>query len=316
MSHMLSISRNFIDSPAGLPARIAMSLMQASGQAALVERWSRDLSIPTLKVDWLREVSKQRKTLFILGSGESVEDLSAAEWSIVRQNFSIGINAWPLHPFVPDVLAFEPFNEASTDYLQLFEKVLTEERFSRKKPKILLFRPKSDLDGARYLLLPDYLKVNARIYGRYVPNSRNLDTLEKEISALEGLQNRGRIAESLLLDSGATVIRLVSLGLRLGFKKIVLLGIDLNGGQYFWEKNPERLIARGLKNFSPGFTRSIHQTMSREDKPFIVTEVLNVLNAIMLRRDGSLYAGSSKSLLAGFFPIHQWQSPQSSTSSV
>ena len=313
---MLPITRNFIDSPVGLPARIAMSLMQASGQAALVERWSRDLSIPALKVDWLREASKQRKTLFILGSGESVEDLSAAEWSIVRQNFSIGINAWPLHPFVPDVLAFEPFNEASTDYLQLFEKVLAEERFSRKMPKILLFRPKSDLDGARYLLLPDHLKVNARIYGRYVPNSRNLDTLEKEISALEGLQNRGRIAESLLLDSGATVIRLVSLGLRLGFKKIVLLGIDLNGGQYFWEKNPERLIARGLKNFSPGFTRSIHQTMSREDKPFIVTEVLNVLNAIMLRRDGSLYAGSSKSLLAGFFPIHQWQSPQSSTSSV
>ena len=303
---MLSISRNFIDSPAGLPARIAISLMQASGQAALVERWSRDLGIPTLKVEWLREVSKQPKTLFILGSGESVEDLSAAEWSIVRQNFSIGINAWPLHPFVPDVLAFEPFNEASTDYLQLFEKVLTEKRFYRKKPKILLFRPKSERDGARYLLLPEYLKVNARIYGRYVPISRNLRTLEGEIVAIDALQRRRLVADSLVLDSGASVIRMVSLGMRLGFADIVLLGVDLNGGQYFWEKNTTRVSDRGLTSFSPGFSRPLHQTMSREDKPFIVTEILNTLQRILQTKNRSLFAGSANSRLASDLPVWDW----------
>lgn len=303
---MLSITRNFIDSPAGLPTRIAMSLMHASGQAALVERWSRDLSIPTLKVDWLREASKQRKTLFILGSGESVEDLSAAEWSIVRQNFSIGINAWPLHPFVPDVLAFEPFNEASTDYLQLFEKVLAEERFSRKKPKILLFRPKSERDGTRYLLIPGHLKQDARIYGRYVPTSQNLHTLEEEIVAIEALQRRRLVADSLVLDSGASVIRMVSLGMRLGFANIVLLGVDLNGGQYFWEKNTTRVSDRGLSSFSPGFSRPLHQTMSREDKPFIVTEILSVLQRIQRKKDRSLFAGSAHSLLSSDLPVWDW----------
>ena len=298
--------RTVFDSPAGLPVRLGVTWAQARGQATLVDRWSQSLGIPPLTLDWLSEGIKPDSTLFLLGSGESIEALTATEWAEVQENFSIGINAWPLHPFVPNVLAFEPFDDASTDYLQLFEKVLFESRFSSRRPKVLLFRPNKTQDGNRYLLIPESLRKNARLYGRFVPNSRNLRTVSREIAVLGELQKRGGIADALVLDSGASIIRLVSLGMRLGFTKIVLLGVDLNGGQYFWEKNPKRLAQRSLSSFSPGFIRPIHETMVRDTKPFVLTEVLGILNKVMGRSGGSLFAGSRESVLSDFFPVHVW----------
>lgn len=188
---MHSILRTVFDSPGGLPLRLGVTLAQARGQAALVDRWSHILEIPPLTLDWISEGIKPDSTLFILGSGESVEALTAREWSEVQENFSIGINAWPLHPFIPNVLAFEPFDDASTDYLQLFQKVLFEKRFNSKSPKILLFRPHKVQDWKRYLLIPESLRQNARLYGRFVPNSRNLRTVSREIAILSELQKRG-----------------------------------------------------------------------------------------------------------------------------
>ena len=303
---MHTFLRNVFDSPVGLPARLGVTWAQARGQTALVHQWSQRLGIPPMELGWIAKEVNQDGTLFILGSGESIEGLSASKWSEVRQNFSIGINAWPLHPFVPDVLAFEPFDDASTDYLQLFEIVLFEERFRLQRPKILLFRPNKIQDANRYLLIPQYLRLNAQLYGRYVPNSRNRHTIEREIAVLGEMQRRGNIASSLVLDSGASIIRLVSLGMRLGFRKIVLLGVDLNGGKYFWERNPGRLKERNLSSFSPGFVRPIHETMLRGEKPFVLTEVLAVLHNIMLRSGGSLFAGSEASVLADIFPVHAW----------
>jgi hypothetical protein len=298
--------RTVFDSPAGLPVRLGLTWAQARGQATLVDRWSQSLGIPPLTLDWLSEGIKPDSTLFLLGSGESVEALTATEWAEVQENFSIGINAWPLHPFVPNVLAFEPFDDASTDYLQLFENVLFESRFSSRRPKVLLFRPNKTQDGSRYLLIPESLRKNARLYGRFVPNSRNLRTVSREIAMLGELQKRGGIADALVLDSGASIIRLVSLGMRLGFTKVVLIGVDLNGGQYFWEKNPKRLAERSLSSFSPGFVRPIHETMVRDTKPFVLTEVLGILNEVMRRAGGSLFAGSRESVLSDFFPVHVW----------
>jgi len=298
--------RTVFDSPAGLPVRLGVTWAQARGQATLVDRWSQSLGIPPLTLDWLSEGIKPDSTLFLLGSGESIEALTETEWAEVQDNFSIGINAWPVHPFVPNVLAFEPFDDASTDYLQLFEKVLFESRFSSRRLKVLLFRPNNTQDGNRYLLIPESLLKHARVYGRFVPNSRNLRTVSREIAMLGELQKRGGIADALVLDSGASIIRLVSLGIRLGFTKIVLLGVDLNGGQYFWEKNPQRLAARSIRSFSPGFVRPIHETMVRDSKPFVLTEVLGILDDVMRRAGGSLFAGSRESVLSNHFPVHVW----------
>ena len=67
-----------------------------------------------------------------------------------------------------------------------------------------------------------------------------------------------------------------------------------------------RLEERGLHSFSPGFVRPIHETMTRVQKPFILTEVLSVLQEIVCRAGGSLFAGSSESLLSEILPVYEW----------
>jgi hypothetical protein len=55
-------------------------------------------------------------TLFILGSGASVEDLGPEYFREINSQVSVGINAWPLHHFVPDLYAFEPVPEGDSDH--------------------------------------------------------------------------------------------------------------------------------------------------------------------------------------------------------
>src|SRR5271166_450448 len=40
-------------------------------------------------------------TLFILGSAQSINQISAERWEIIGKHDSVGINFWPVHSFVP-----------------------------------------------------------------------------------------------------------------------------------------------------------------------------------------------------------------------
>lgn len=300
--------RSLIDLPVLSAIRTLLALKAARQQGDLVKRWSRRLGISPLDVAEMRSNLPDGDTLFVLGSGDSVEAMTDSQWDEIRQNTSIGINAWPLHPFTSDIYAFEPFDELSTDFEQLFSTVLHAERFASRLPWLLLFRPHTELDAKRYRTIPNNLRTNARLYGRFVPLTRQRQDLDKEIRSLHRWRRKARFHPSLVMDLGATVVRMVSLGFLLGYRKIVLVGVDLNGSAYFWQKNPDRLAAAGIKSFSPGHERTIHETMTRETKAFVVTEVLEAF-AHVLRADGvCLMAGSKSSRLAEFLPVYNWQS--------
>ena len=47
-------------------------------------------------------------TVFILGSGAIITELSPSQWELIRAHDSIGFNNWTMHPFVPTFYFFEP----------------------------------------------------------------------------------------------------------------------------------------------------------------------------------------------------------------
>ena len=308
---MFDFFRFLRDSPLGLGARLLLGIFYARRQQKLVDSWSARLQIAPLKLKNFLPQRDASSTLFILGSGESVESLSPKNFAHIADHVSIGINAWPLHPFVADVYAFEPFDVQSDQYIQLFDTVLHEARFLEKSPELLLFRPQRNLDADRYLSIPDHLRKKAHLYGRFVPLSANLASLLGEIRSLHSLKKLHALGQALVMDLGATVIRMVSLGMLMGYRDIVLLGVDLNGGKYFWEKNPSRLSDRGLTSFSPGHNRVVHETMTRESKAFVLTEVLAELQRLMSQQGKTLWVGSGSSLLAEFLPVYGWESDKS-----
>ena len=308
---MIELFRCLRDSRIGLVARLVLACYHAKGQQRLVDKWSAQLGIPALEIKQLPRKNGTNSTLFILGSGESVENLGPREFAHIAEHFSIGINAWPLHPFVADVYAFEPFDTQSVDYMQLFNTVLREGRFMEKKPEFLLFRPHNQIDAERYLRIPEELRENAHLYGRFVPITVDKKTLFGEVKALNWLRRRNLLGPSLVMDLGATVIRMVTLGLLLEYQNIVLIGVDLNGGKYFWERNPHRLRQRGLASFSPGHNRGVHETMTRGEKAFVLTEVLAQLQRLATLQGKTLSVGSASSLLAEFLPVYAWESEKS-----
>lgn len=298
--------RELLDAPAGLPARLLLGVILAQKQSKLLARWSEALHFLPLDVRELSKKISSKKYLFILASGESVEALSAKDFEMMSRHTTIGVNAWPLHPFIPDYYAFEPFDPESRDYVQLFTSVLSQQRFKVKTPGLLLFRPNSDLDRGRYSLIPEHFRPRASLYSRFVPVTRKRKTLGREIRGLHEAQELGLLGKSNVMDLGASVIRMISLGYILGFQNVVLVGADLNGGRYFWEANGDHLSRNGLTSFSPGFSRPIHETMTRANKAFVMSEVVEEFAEIFHDEGRKIYAGSPSSLLSAFLPVFPW----------
>ena len=54
---------------------------------------------------------KSSETVFILGSGGSIAEISEREWDLIDSHDSIGLNRWPIHDFVPTYYVLElPFD--------------------------------------------------------------------------------------------------------------------------------------------------------------------------------------------------------------
>jgi hypothetical protein len=219
---------------------------------------------------------KNVATLYILGSGESVLDLRETDWERIARGTSIGIGGWALHPFVPDLLAIEtPLARVGKVGLPGQDRSMLEESYDsslkswtnrtsviESNSQILFFRPQSPDGDWRIETLRKEQREKALIYGRFGAASKSPATLQSELGLYFGLLKVGRIPFGLAFDTGSTVVRLVSLGLAGGFKKIVLAGVDLVGSRYFWESNPDFLTQNGLSHFFTGQRVGVHLTES------------------------------------------------------
>ena len=186
---------------------------------------------------------KKSRDFFILGSGATVLALGDKDWEKIRLGTSIGINSWAFHPFVPDVLAIEdihsptllPQRAAMLKGLNLLNKHDT-------KPLILHFRMPSTVDPSLRLQVPTALIQHCRKYGRFqIPSFFDSRDTRNALRVGLALDRHRMIPGALLIDHGASVVRMIHFALRSGAKRIVLSGVDLVGSKYFYEEDPSFL---------------------------------------------------------------------------
>jgi hypothetical protein len=84
----------------------------------------------------------------------------------------------------------------------------------------------------------------------------------------------------------ATVVYLVMLALRAGYRRIVLCGIDLNGSDYFFERHRDRLAEAGYWVPPKGAPLPIHRTEDPNFGRLTVSRALGALEEQILRRRG------------------------------
>ena len=257
-------------------------------------------------------------TFFILGSGESVLELSSAQWSHVRAAVSAGIGAWTIHPFVPDFLALEhierePERDGLLDgetglersYRQALEGWQNRPEVRDIQPRILFFRPPKVSDLSRLQPLGDYWVNRTFLYGRLGSSSRNLADLEREIILYLRLARAGVIPFWLPFDTGATLIRLIFLAAISGYQNIVLAGVDLRDSRFFWESQPSLLVERGMSSFFTSERGSKHSTEMTGSFP--VSEVLPMISSLLKILLGTrLSVAHESSWVSTILPVFDW----------
>jgi hypothetical protein len=242
-----------------------------------------------------------RDFFFIFANGNSVNELSGGDFDFLRPHFSVGLNAWPLHPFVPSAYAFELWSglDRHDSELEFLLRRACRKQLTSSSP-VWLLRPKRQQVELMSAIMSAVPGLKLDLYGRANLATNSLSQIDREISEalsfLKGYANPGPV----LLDNGSSVVRMISLALMHGFRKVILVGVDLTDTPYFWY-NPK--FARTQGDFTKICRREPDEgtdTLLTRDRPFSAKDFIYALARVAKDQFGAeILVSSGSSALSG-----------------
>jgi hypothetical protein len=309
VSWVKNAARWGLESPLGAPIRQAIVKQEARAEKAFVKRKAEEAGVKVFDPESFGKQltdKPQADTFFILGSGSSINDLTAANFQEIGRHRSVGINNWPVHSFVPDLYSFDsvPWVGDGQNFRRSLD-LLHRQDIVTSSPQVLIVRLKNQSEIDHIDTLPAELRSNVHFYGRVMPPTRRVSNLSADLrTALKILRHEH---SGIVLDSGASMVRMVGIALALGYTKIVLVGVDLNNTRYFWEDN--RLYPEGEAINSPVNNQGelLHETTDTWIRPFSVIDMMEKLaNVVSDDYGGNIFIGSSQSALSSVLPVYSW----------
>ncbi len=241
------------------------------------------------------DLKKRRRsdTVFIFGSGYSLHDISISEWRQIEKYDTMSFN-W----FIRQNFVRVDFHLIREIYYDDFDRVgwksaLTE--YGRLIEQNILFQDTvfivqgeyRALNGNRMIALK-LLPRGAAVY-RFFNKSRSVyETPTKSLS-------KG------LVHGAGTLISMVNLAYCLGWKNIVLVGVDLYDRRYFWLGKDETRINDKIRQASH---EQKHNTADR------IISFLGQWGKLMEAEGVRLSVFNPKSLLTEVLPVFDWQDIQ------
>ena len=255
--------------------------------------------------------SQKNSTFFILGSGSSINELSEEDFDHIKEGVSIGINVWAIHPFIPSAYAFETGKsggEPAEDTLFITD-LLERRSLAADNPKFLFLRPTLPSTTANLVKAPTEGNPEQYLYGRANLTTRLSANLPRDVERILNSMTTGRTRPNVLLDNGASVVRMLVLGFLQGFTKIVLTGVDLDNRPYFWlAPDYPHATEEILRLFSRPSTLA-HSTNSTENRPFTTEKAIRAVAEILTKKYGvEVFVGSKESTLSAALPSYKWPS--------
>ena len=251
--------------------------------------------------------NKNSDTLFILGSGESINSIKI--WDKIRKHDSVGFNYFIFNDFVPNFYIFEStYPEYEDEYnaqLSLIEKKIN--KFKSIKVFLKISR---GFEGIKKIL--DKNSINYKLLFELNFNSNNVEELKTKITH----KKYNLVKDFLLLGQGvASIERLCLKAFFSGYKKIVLCGVDLNNSRYFFEKNQS--FTEDLKKISNKIIESkdmVHKGNKHitSDTKYckggiVVQDVLSIYQKYVFKNKSQIFVESENSLLKQFFPLYNYR---------
>lgn len=291
-------------------ARELLFLRQARRDARLVSRVGVASNLPTLNTSQTLISNKPKNTIFILAGGASINRLSSRQWEEIGQAASIGINAWPIHPFIPDVLSIETTNTPgppSETALFLSERIDSYVDSGGQVPHFLLLRPAWPPNNNRVYPLLTKNPKTTYVYGRANIITRREGNLEADLRRIIHRAIAGALPLEVVPDNGSSVVRTTFWALIQGYRQIVWLGVDQNEGSYFWTEEPIAPEYSRAANLFPRKSGEPHSTSSSENRPFSNGVFLeNLSRAVSQVTNSRIFIGSPESELSESIRRFSW----------
>ncbi len=253
---------------------------------------------------------KKSDTLFILGSGSSINTLSDTEWASIREADSIGFNFWPIHDHVPSLYVAEvcavPTGEEAN--YQRYRDLMALKATAYSNTPILIKdgeRVKKQWLAEYVSHFPKSLWPNILLAWDWeIPG----DDEESFIAHLQRWETNGLLTGSVapLVRKRATVSYLIFLALRAGYRKVVLCGIDLDNNDYFYRLRESEYAAKGLPVPQPAVAHAapIHKT-DNIGMGLPISKVLEVIDQRLLKpRNIQLFVALKSSKLYPMLPSY------------
>jgi hypothetical protein len=251
--------------------------------------------------NFARNFSRVSKDFFfILANGDSVNDLSKADLQFMRPYFSVGLNAWPLHPFVPSAFGFELWDlpDRHDSEFEFLVTMASEKRLNSGAP-LWLLRPKPQQVGLLTAIMSKVQGINFDLYGRVNLPTRSPSRIDREIAKAFSFLEADDSSASVLLDNGSSVVRMICLALSHGFKNVILVGADLTDTPYFWY---DENFVRVHGDFTQICRRQPDEgtdTLTTGDRPFGAQDFIYALARVAKDRFGAqILVASSRSALS------------------
>lgn len=239
--------------------------------------------------DIYNKLSQRRRksdTVFILGSGASVKDISSSQWNKISEHDTIAFNWFVYQNFLPiDYYIIKGIADRDIDR-NIFMPQLNE--FSR-----LIFKNK-ELYKNTLFLLQDGLSssnTNRLLYNRMLPQSSHITRYISDV-------DNSSLSTSLpiLSAKGSVLFSAINFALLLEYKNIVLVGVDLYNRDYFWLKDNEVRTIDLLRD------------ATKEEKHFTTNKIIELLEPIIKdysNKNVKFYTYNEKSLLRNIMEVYK-----------
>ena len=248
----------------------------------------------------MNEISSKFKTsdtIFILGSGESINNVTPQQWQHIRQHDSFGLNFWPLHSFTPTYYHSEYMSNH-----QIFNYYIqTVAPHIKKRYRKTLFFISGNRDVTRGIhprIVPELFPENPSVC--FYTHKEPIRATPEEFSCAsfkKTLFYRGSLTQTLDLMNQAD------------YKKIVMVGVDLNNHIQFYDQLPEVqwCFETGYRIRPDTENPGIHGTMIPKPNKMTSEQYIYILNDLYYKPNNiKLYIASEQSRLAEKIPIYNF----------
>jgi hypothetical protein len=253
------------------------------------------------------DINKNKK-LFILGSGGSVNNLKTEDWKEIEQNHSFSFNFFLAHKFTADAHFIESC--INNREQSLYYELILQQNKHRRIPYILNLRH----HGESILPIPEDISDSfyAQIPVRWPSSNKSIIKLLLKFGSLLYPINDPNFG----IHHSSSVCYLLNLGVRLGFKHIVLVGIDMNNTDYFFYKQDDPISKELTKIYKSYYSSDENQKTHRITDPKITNsyhalttpEYIELYyNAVCKKKGVKLEVTNPSSLLAKFLPIYKFK---------